>query len=162
MPTNTTNLSLINVSSLSGTAAPSTKMSLQANLQASSTVDGSYTAGDMAAGNVTPDFTRTVNVYDSQGGQQPITFSFVKTGANTWAYEANYAGTASNVTSTAAQPGHASPSTPTARSRMSTALRRPSGNIAMTIPWSASSGLASQTLSVNLGTVSGTSGIDAV
>ena len=105
VPTNTSNLSLINVSSLSGTAAASTKMSLQANLQASSTVDGSYTAGDMAAGNVTPDFTRTVNIYDSQGGQQPITFSFIKTAANTWAYEANYAGTASNVTSTALSQG---------------------------------------------------------
>ena len=47
-----------------------------------------------------PDFTRTINVYDSQGGQQPVTFSFIKTAANTWAYEASYAGAASNLTST--------------------------------------------------------------
>ena len=54
----------------------------------------------MTAGNVSPDFTRTVNVYDSQGGSQPVTFSFVKTGANTWAYEASYAGDAANLTAT--------------------------------------------------------------
>jgi flagellar hook protein FlgE len=158
VPTNTSNLSLINVSSLSGTAAPSTKMSLQANLQASSTVDGSYVAGDMAAGNVTPDFTRTVNIYDSQGGQQPITFSFVKTAANTWAYEADYAGTASNVTSTALSQGSVTFNSDGTLKNVNGASPA-SGNIAMTIPWSASSGLASQALSVNLGTVTGTSGL---
>ena len=45
----------------------------------------------------TPDFQRTINVYDSQGGMQPVTFSFIKTGANTWAYEATYAGAAANL-----------------------------------------------------------------
>ena len=40
------------------------------------------TAGDMTAGNVSPDFQTTINAYDSQGGIQPITLSFVKTGAN--------------------------------------------------------------------------------
>ena len=127
---------------------------MQANLESSSTVDSSYTAGDMTAGNVAPDFTRTVNVYDSQGGQQPITFSFVKTAANTWAYEASYAGASSNLSSanpiaegtmtfnsdgTLANVNGASPA---------------SGNISLTIPWKAStSGLAPQTISVNMGTV---------
>ena len=92
IPANTTALSLININSLAGSSSPSTKISLQANLQSSSAVDASYAAGDMAAGNIAPDFTHTVDVYDSQGGQQPITFSFVKTGANAWAYEASYAG----------------------------------------------------------------------
>src|SRR5476651_1471095 len=41
VPTNASSLSLINVSSLSGTAAASSKISLQANLQASSTVEAS-------------------------------------------------------------------------------------------------------------------------
>ena len=35
---------------------------------------------------------------DSQGGSQPVTFSFIKTAANTWAYEASYAGNAANLT----------------------------------------------------------------
>src|SRR5207253_2748996 len=51
-----------------------------------------YVAGQMTSGAVAPDFQRTINVYDSQGGSQPITFSFVKTGANTWGYEATYSG----------------------------------------------------------------------
>ena len=29
---------------------------------------------------------------------QPVTFSFIKTAANTWAYEASYAGDRSNLT----------------------------------------------------------------
>ena len=53
----------------------------------------------MTSGTATPDFQRTINVYDSQGGSQPLTFSFIKTGANTWAYEASYAGNAANLSS---------------------------------------------------------------
>ena len=98
-PADTSDLSLINIDSLSGSASPTTKISMQANLESDSTVDSSYTAGDMAAGNVTPDFTHTVDVYDTQGGQQPITFSFIKTAANSWAYEASYAGASSNLSS---------------------------------------------------------------
>jgi flagellar hook protein FlgE len=158
VPTNASSLSLINVSSLSGTAAASSKVSLQANLQASSTVDASYTAGDMAAGNVTPDFTRTINVYDSQGGQQPVNFSFVKTGANDWAYEATYAGASANVTSTALSHGTISFNSDGTLNNVNGASPA-SGNISMTIPWSAASGLTSQALTVNLGTVSGTNGL---
>ena len=62
VPTDTTDLSLINVNSLSGSAQASTTMSLQANLQSSSTVDSTYTAGDMASGAATPDVERTINV----------------------------------------------------------------------------------------------------
>ena len=53
----------------------------------------------MTAGNVSPDFQTTINVYDSQGGIQPLTLSFVKTGANHWAYEVNYAGDPTNLSS---------------------------------------------------------------
>src|SRR6201999_2613481 len=69
----------VNTSSLSGSASASTSISMQANLQSTSTVDSTYTAGDMAAGNATPDFSRTINVYDSQGGTEPVNFSFIKT-----------------------------------------------------------------------------------
>jgi flagellar hook protein FlgE len=158
VPTDTTNLSLINVTSLSGTAAASTKMSLQANLQASSTVDSTYTAGDMRSGTVTPDFTRTINVYDSQGGQQPVTMSFIKTGANAWAYETTYAGTASNVSTTTIGNGTISFNTDGTLKNVNGAAT-PTGNVNLTIPWAAASGLASQTLAVNFGTVNGTSGL---
>jgi flagellar hook protein FlgE len=158
VPTDTSNLSLINVTSLSGTAAASTKMSLQANLQASSTVDSAYAAGDMRSGTVTPDFTRTINVYDSQGGLQPVTMSFIKTGANAWAYEATYAGTASNVSTTTIGNGTISFNTDGTLKNVNGAAT-PTGNVNLTIPWSAASGVSSQTLAVNFGTVNGTSGL---
>jgi flagellar hook protein FlgE len=157
VPTDTTDLSLINVNSLSGSAQASTTMSLQANLQSSSTVDSTYTAGDMASGAATPDFERTINVYDSQGGSQPLTFSFIKTGANQWAYETSYAGSASNIT------GSNPISTGTigfnSDGSLATVNGAASGIANVTIPWAASTGLASQSLSVNLGTVGSSSGL---
>ncbi len=68
-------------------------------MQASTPVTA-YTTGQMASGAVTPEFQRTINVYDSQGGSQPVSLAFVKTGANTWAYEASYAGDMTKITGT--------------------------------------------------------------
>ena len=160
VPTNASDVSLINVNDLSGTAAPTTAISLQANLQASSTVDAGYVAGDMTAGNVTPDFTRTINAYDGQGGQQPLTFSFIKTAANAWAYEASYAGNAANLT--AAGPisvGTVSFNSDGTLANVNGAAPA-SGTVSMTLPWNiATSGLSPQTMSVNLGTIGSTSGL---
>ena len=125
IPTNSSALSLINIKSLSGTAQATSSISMQANLQASATVDSTYTAGDMTSGTATPDFQRTINVYDSLGGSQPVTFSFIRTGANAWAYEAAYSArlrTQAPPTRSAKAP---SVSTRTVRWRMSAALRRP-------------------------------------
>ena len=154
IPTNSSALSNINIKSLSGTAQATGLMSLKANLQASATVDATYVAGDMSSGTATPDFQRTVNIYDSLGGSQPVTFSFIRTGANAWAYEASYSGAASNLTAsgplsqgaitfnsdgTLANVGGASPA---------------SGTIALNIPWdTTTSGLSPQTVSVNFGDV---------
>jgi flagellar hook protein FlgE len=145
-------------------------MQLQANLKSSTTATSSYTAGDMAAGTVTPSFQRTINVYDSQGGSQPLQLSFVKTGANTWAYEVTYQGSASNLDAGSGSPptdnlldsgtvtfnadGSLANVLPTS-STSTTAT----GTVSVSIPWSASSGLAAQTISVNMGTVGGTDGI---
>jgi flagellar hook protein FlgE len=158
-PSNNTDLSLINVSGISGSAQATSTVSLQANLQANSTIDASYNPGDMTAGNVTPDFQTTLNTYDSQGGIEPITMSFVQTGANTWAYEASYAGDTSNLSS----------GNPIAEGTLSfnsdgslanvNGASPASGSFSMTIPWAASSGLDPQTVSFNLGTVGGTNGI---
>jgi flagellar hook protein FlgE len=157
VPTDSSDLSVINVSTLSGTAQASGKVGLQANLQAGSTVDAGYAAGDMTAGNVTPDFTRTINVYDSQGGQQPVTFSFIKTAANSWAYEASYAGPASNLSAS----GAISQGTIAFNSDGTLAsVNGGGGTVSMTIPWNtATSGLAPQTLSVDLGTPGSTDGL---
>jgi flagellar hook protein FlgE len=157
VPTNTSQLSLINVTSLSGKAQATANMSIQANLQSSSTVDAAYVAGDMTSGAVTPDFQRTVNVYDSQGGTQPVTLSFIKTGANAWSYEAAYAGSAANLSS--ANPIGTGTVSFNSDGSLATVNGAASGSFNLTIPWAASTGLASQTVAVNLGTVGGTSGL---
>jgi flagellar hook protein FlgE len=162
-PTNPSDLSLINVSNLSGKAVASTKITLQANLQASATEDSSYTTGDMTSGTVTPDFQRTINIDDSQGGTQPLEFSFVKTAANTWAYEVSYSGDSSDITGsnpiatgtmTFNADGSLANAVPTG-STSSTAT----GTISISVPWSSTSGLTAQPLSVNMGTVGSTDGV---
>jgi flagellar hook protein FlgE len=160
VPTDTTDLSLINVSAISGKAQASTTASLTANLDSTATVDSSYTAGDMTAGTATPDYQNTINVYNGQGGVVPISMAFIKTGANTWAYEASYAGASSNITgSNPIAEGTMSFNADGTLANADTSASTPTGNISLTIPWSAASGLGSQTISVNMGTVGTTSGV---
>jgi flagellar hook protein FlgE len=152
-------LTPVNISNLSGKAEATANMSIEANLQSSSTVDSSYVAGDMSNGTVAPDFTRTIDVYDSQGGSQPLQFSFIKTGANTWAYEANYEGAAGNITGTnPIATGTMSFNSDGTLANANTA-GPPTGDISVNIPWSAASGLSAQTVSVNMGTVGSSNGI---
>jgi flagellar hook protein FlgE len=159
IPTNTSSLSLINVSALAGKAQATANLGIQANLQSSAAAVGTYTVGQMTSGAVTPDFQRTINVYDSQGGSQPITFSFVKTGANTWAYEAAYSGPAGNISS--ANPIGTGTVTFNSDGTMKNVngAAPASGSFSLTIPWAAATGLSSQTVNVNLGAVNGTSGL---
>jgi flagellar hook protein FlgE len=159
VPTNTSQLSLINVTNLAGKAEATSTMTVQANLDSSSTVDSTYVAGQMTSGAATPDFQRTINVYDSQGGVQPISLSFIKTGANSWSYEASYAGSASNITGTnPIGTGTVSFNSDGSLATVNGASPA-SGTFNLSIPWAASTGLASQTVAVNLGTPGGTSGL---
>jgi flagellar hook protein FlgE len=114
----------------------------------------------MTSGAVTPDFTSTVNVYDGQGGTQPVQFSFVKTAANTWAYEASYAGDSANISSTnPIAEGTISFNPDGSLATADASASTPTGTLSLNIPWSTTSGLSPQTVSVNLGTVGGTDGI---
>ena len=54
VPTNSSALSLVNVSSLAGKAQATDNLGIQANLRASATAVGSYTTGQMTSGAVTP------------------------------------------------------------------------------------------------------------
>ncbi|MES1973661.1 MAG: flagellar hook protein FlgE [Pseudomonadota bacterium] len=90
----------VRVSDLTGTAVPTSRLQMRANLQSTTTAHvGAYTAGDMATGTVTPDFTRSFDIYDSQGGAHRVTMAYLKTGANKWASEI-YAQPATDVTAT--------------------------------------------------------------
>lgn len=160
LPTDRNDLTAVNTANLSGKAEATTTMSLQANLQSSTTADTTYTAGDMTSGTVTPDFQRTINIYDSQGGSQPLQISYEKTGANTWAYEVSYQGSASNITgSNPIATGTMSFNSDGTLANADTSSATPTGSINITIPWSAASGLSSQTVSLNMGTVGSSNGV---
>jgi len=54
----------VRVSDLTGTAEPTTRVQVRANLQSSTTPHvGAYTAGNLASGTVTPDFPRWFDIY---------------------------------------------------------------------------------------------------
>lgn len=88
----------VRVAELTGTATPTTKLQMRANLQSTATAfAGAYAVGDLAAGTTTPSFSRTVEIYDAQGGAHQIKLAFLKTAANTWQAEF-YASPATDVT----------------------------------------------------------------
>ncbi|HEY0105849.1 MAG TPA: flagellar hook protein FlgE [Rhizomicrobium sp.] len=163
VPTDRNDLTGINVNNLAGKAEATTTMSIKANLQASTAIATPYTAGDMAAGTVKPDFQRTVNVYDSQGGAQPLQVSYVKTGANAWSYEVSYQGAGANIGSPTNNVIGSGTMSFNADGTLKTAdagAATPTGSINVTIPWApAVSGLNPQTISINMGTVGSSDGI---
>lgn len=178
VPSDRNDMTPINVNSLSGKAEATTKMDVQINLQAST---AAYTGTptyqpygtpvhSMANGDIEPDFQRTINVYDSQGGSQPLQLSFVKTGANTWSYEVTYQGDTSKLTTATNLLPAANGGTGTVTFNSDGTLKQvtPTGTGAptttdgtfdVTIPWGASSGLQTQTISINLGTLNSSDGI---
>ena len=90
----------VRLSELTGTAQPTTKIEIRANLQSTATAYAgapAYTVGSMADGTVTPTFERTLDIYDAQGGAHRVTMGYLKTGPNTWEAEV-YAVPASDVT----------------------------------------------------------------
>jgi flagellar hook protein FlgE len=164
VPSNRNDMTTININDLSGKAQDTSTLSLQANLQASTAVTAGYAAGDMAAGTVTPDFERTINVFDSQGGAQPLQVAYLKTGANTWSYEVTYQGAASNLTGPPANNLIAS-GTMTFNSdgtlkTADTSAAGPTGSVNVTIPWApGTSGLNPQTIALNMGTPGASDGV---
>lgn len=78
----------VRMTELTGTATPTTKIQMRANVQSTTSVfTGAYAPGDMASGAATPAFNRTLEVFDAQGGSHRLDLSMIKTGANTWAAE---------------------------------------------------------------------------
>src|SRR4029079_8673272 len=96
IPSNPADVTAIDLGQVTGTAEATTTVGLRLNLQSSATAQ-SYTTGDMFAGNVSPQYQTGLEVFDSQGGSQPVRLAFVKTAANTWSYEAIYDGDPANI-----------------------------------------------------------------
>ena len=83
----------VNVTNFNGTAQKTTSVKIQANLQSTqaisaqeATYNPAVSATNMASGTVTPDFKRSVQIFDSQGGSRTLTFAFLKDAAavNQW------------------------------------------------------------------------------
>ncbi len=175
----TASLGPINVSGIPGIAQATQNVTLQGNLDSAATVDSTYAFGDMSAGNATPDFSQTVNIYDSQGGTQPVTINYIQTAANTWNYEINYAGNASNISApdssfptligagqiTFNSSGQLSGlTTDTIGSTGVTGTNPSATSIGFTIPWATTSNLYDasnpngQAINTNIGTLPTTTG----
>jgi len=154
MPANRSSLGLINLGSLNGTAEATTTMALRANLQSSSPPVGAYTAGDMFAGTVAPEFEQTVNVYDSQGTARPMQLAFVKTAADTWKYEISYQGPAADIGGAGNNPV----GTGTISFNADGTLSVPP-TATLNIPWAASTGLNAQAVTITFGTSGSANGV---
>lgn len=171
VPSDANDLTAINLDNLTSKAEATTDVSASINLQSSTEADTTYDMGasvSVASGDVTADFQSTINVYDSQGGTQALQLSFVKTDANTWAYEVSYTGDSSNLTTaSASEPNLIASGTVTFNTDGTLASVTPTGGTAsttgeidITIPWdSTTSGLDSQTISLNLGTLDSSAGL---
>jgi len=99
-PSDLTRLTAINVGAVGGTADPTTRVTVNANLQASQTVSTAVTSATYAAGTtganmasydpdtgtgVKPDFSMQIPVSDSKGGKRTLQIDFLKNSApNEW------------------------------------------------------------------------------
>ena len=180
--TTNSQLTTISTNGLGGKGEATTKMSLQANLDASAasvTESGGYQPGDMedsSTTGVTPQFQTTINVYDSQGGTQPLQVSYVKTAANTWQYEVSYEGDPNNLQTPGSGGNPNNVKNPTDANPIASGQitfgsdgqlqdvvptggpDNNSGTFSLTIPWSSTSGLQPQTIAFNMGTAGTTDG----
>jgi flagellar hook protein FlgE len=155
VPANPSDVEAVDLGQITGTAEATTTASLRINLQASATADAGYAAGDMTAGTATPQYQTGISVFDSQGGSQPLNLSFIKTGANTWSYEVTYEGDPANIGGAGNNPIATGDLTFNTDGTIAT----PASAVALTIPWDPASGLAAQTINVNLGTPGGADGL---
>jgi len=148
IPSNRNSVELVNLGQVTGASLPTTSASLRANLKSSEAIVAGYTAGDMAAGVVTPQFETAMEIFDTQGGSRPMRLTFVKTAANEWRYEAMYDGNPADIGGAANNPI----ATGTMTFNTNGTIATPASNVNVTIPFVAGSGLSAQTIAFNFGT----------
>ncbi|MCE9523079.1 MAG: flagellar hook protein FlgE [Alphaproteobacteria bacterium] len=148
IPTNANEMTLVNLGQITGTALPTTTTSLRANLQSTLTPVAAYTAGDMNAGTVSPQFESSIEVYDSQGSARPVRMAFLKTAANTWQYEVIYDGNPADIGGAASNPIY----TGTMTFNTDGTIATPAPPVNITIPFTAASGLSAQPIDFSFGT----------
>jgi flagellar hook protein FlgE len=93
--------------------------------------------------------------------------AYEKTGPDTWAYEVSYQGDSANLSSTLTPSNMIASGTMTFNSDGTLATvtsndgssTTSGGNISLSIPWSTASGLSSQPLTINMGTIGSSNGV---
>ncbi len=179
--TNTTALSTINIGGVGGVAEASTSVGLSGNLKASQTISAAaatYNAGtsgtNMASGSVTPDFVRSIQIFDSLGGVRNLDIGFLKdaTAANTWNVEV-YASPGSDVITGAGlvngqlitgtvvfnSDGSINTTSSTLPANISVLASDSGAPGAGQVRWATSEGIAAQTISLDLNGTNGVGGL---
>ncbi|MBI1251718.1 MAG: flagellar hook-basal body complex protein [Alphaproteobacteria bacterium] len=157
-PTSLSAIEPVNISGVGGLAEPTQNVSLNANLNSGWTdYTGAYTVGDLAAGVVTPQFETSLEVFDSLGAPRTVALGFLKTGPNQWRAEV-YARPNTNITGGGANGGFLAGGTIAFQTDGTVqSITGPGGALAsiggtFSIPWAASTGAASQPLTIDLQT----------
>lgn len=180
-PSNVDLLEAINLSNIGGAAEATSSVRINANLQASqeisaaaATYDATDVLNNMAAGAVTPDFQRTIQVYDTQGGVRSVTLSLLKSNtANEWFAELHVEPASDVTTGTDFNSGQIATGViafdtngqinPAATTLPNTLTLLGSDNpgplAAGDIQWSAATGIGAQTIALDLGSAGNPGGI---
>ncbi|MET0182158.1 MAG: flagellar hook protein FlgE, partial [Caulobacterales bacterium] len=151
-PTSLSAIEPINVAGVGGLAEATENVGINANLNSGQAsydplTQGTYDAGDLATGTITPHFESSLEVFDSLGAPRTIAFGFLKTAPNTWSVEV-YARPASNA------PANAGGLLASGSVNFNTdgTVNTVSGGIssAFTIDWAAATGAADQAVTLDL------------
>lgn len=181
-PSSLEELQAVNLSNIGGTADATSSVRINANLRASQSVSAgaaTYNATasgtNMASGTVTPDFQRTFQLYDTQGGIRSVTMSMLKsnTAANQWHVELHIEPAADVTTGAGYIDGQIATEViafdtngeiDPANTTLPTTLNFLGSDHAAALganefQWAASTGIGSQTVQLDLGTAGSPGGI---
>jgi flagellar hook protein FlgE len=180
-PSNLDELEAVNLSNIGGAAEATSSIRINANLQASqavspaaATYDVANPAFNMASGAVAPDFQRTIQVFDTQGGVRSVTLSMLKSPtANQWFTELHVEPASDVVTGAGLNNGQiatgvvafdtngridpANTTLPTTLSFLSSDFAGALG--ANQAQWAPSTGVGAQSISLDFGTAGSPGGI---
>ena len=161
-PSDLGKLQPINVSAYGGTAQATTKVSVNANLNAGQAVQAgaaTYAVGDMAKpapGGTTPDYSMQIPISDSQGGQRTMQVNFLKTGPNTWQAEVvavpptDVAGATNGLVSSGTLVFTTDGKLDTTKSTLPAALNIGGSADTTGVHWASNLGISSQSVDLNL------------
>ncbi|MCG8442635.1 MAG: flagellar hook protein FlgE [Caulobacterales bacterium] len=181
-PTDLNGLETVNVGAIGGTAEATSRMQFNANLQSSTPVSAAVSGGtynsaanNMASGAVDADFSASVQVFDSQGTLRTINYGFLKSNTpNVWHVEVYVTPATDVVTGGGLSDGQIAvgdvaftsdgvfnPTSPdtTLPTTLTFGAFDAAAPGAGAVNWAAATGVAAQTIELDLGGASSTGGL---